>query len=105
MRTPILATTFGAALGLGLAAGAALADDRPDIVIAVEGLFRTMEPIDGNSTTGGRVHPNIYDMIVARNYLDDPEGDRDWGISATIDLAESDEIGEAAVTVTSVGPA
>jgi len=75
MRTPILATTFGAALGLGLAAGAALADDRPDIVIAVEGLFRTMEPIDGNSTTGGRVHPNIYDMIVARNYLDDPEGD------------------------------
>ena len=75
MRPPFLTATLGAALGLGLAATTALADDRPDIVIAVEGLFRTMEPIDGNSTTGGRVHPNIYDMIVARNYLDDPEGD------------------------------
>ena len=39
-----------------------------------------------------------------RQTFDDPEGDRDWGISATVDLAESDEIGEAAVTVTSVGP-
>jgi len=76
MRTPRLNANLGAALGLSLAmaGNAALADDRPDIVIAVEGLFRTMEPIDGNSTTGGRVHPNIYDMIVARNYLDDPEG-------------------------------
>lgn len=74
MRTPFLTATLGLGLGLALG-GAALADDRPDIVIAVEGLFRTMEPIDGNSTTGGRVHPNIYDMIVARNYLDDPEGD------------------------------
>lgn len=39
-----------------------------------------------------------------RQTFDDPEGDRDWGITAQVDLAESDEIGEAAVTVLEVGP-
>ncbi len=39
-----------------------------------------------------------------RQTFADPEGDRDWGISATIDLALSDEQGEAAVTITAVGP-
>ncbi|HEU5420511.1 MAG TPA: DUF3516 domain-containing protein [Streptosporangiaceae bacterium] len=39
----------------------------------------------------------------ARQILDDPAGDHDWGFSATVDLAESDEAGAAAVTVTSVG--
>lgn len=34
----------------------------------------------------------------------DPDGDRDWGISAEIDLAASDEAGEPVVTVTAVGP-
>ncbi|GGD70520.1 DEAD/DEAH box helicase [Microbacterium murale] len=38
----------------------------------------------------------------ARQILDDPAGDHDWGISATIDLAASDEAGEAVVTVTGV---
>lgn len=38
----------------------------------------------------------------ARQILDDPSGDHDWGISATIDLAASDEAGEAVVTVTGV---
>ncbi|MFE6996106.1 DEAD/DEAH box helicase [Microbacterium sp. NPDC057659] len=37
-----------------------------------------------------------------RQILDDPEGDHDWGISATVDLAESDEAGEAVITVTAV---
>jgi len=49
-------------------------DARPDIVVAVDGLFRTMEPIEGNSTTGSRVHLNIYDQLMGRNYLEDPEG-------------------------------
>jgi hypothetical protein len=40
-----------------------------------------------------------------RQIFDDPNGDRDWGISAEIDLAGSDEIGAAAVRVTAVGPA
>ncbi|MGA9715148.1 MAG: DUF3516 domain-containing protein [Aeromicrobium sp.] len=39
-----------------------------------------------------------------RQTFNDPEGDRDWGISATIDLAASDERGEPVVTVTAVGP-
>ncbi|HWK76679.1 DEAD/DEAH box helicase [Microbacterium sp.] len=38
----------------------------------------------------------------ARQILDDPAGDHDWGISATVDLAGSDEAGEAVVTVTGV---
>ena len=39
-----------------------------------------------------------------RQTFDDPDGDHDWGIDATIDLAASDELGAAAVTVTGVGP-
>ncbi|WP_421076858.1 DEAD/DEAH box helicase [Microbacterium sp. IO18] len=38
----------------------------------------------------------------ARHILDDPAGDHDWGITATIDLAESDDAGQAVVTVTGV---
>ncbi|WP_213450568.1 DEAD/DEAH box helicase [Rhizomonospora bruguierae] len=39
-----------------------------------------------------------------RQIFDDPAGDRDWGIAAEIDLAESDAAGAAAVRVTAVGP-
>ena len=38
-----------------------------------------------------------------RQIFDDPAGDHDWGISAEIDLAGSDEIGSARVIVTDVG--
>jgi len=38
-----------------------------------------------------------------RQIFDDPAGDHDWGISATIDRAESDEAGVAVVRVTAVG--
>ncbi|MDQ1532068.1 MAG: hypothetical protein QOE37_2173, partial [Microbacteriaceae bacterium] len=38
-----------------------------------------------------------------RQIFDDPAGDHDWGISATVDLAESDEAGTAIVRVTAVG--
>jgi superfamily II RNA helicase len=37
-----------------------------------------------------------------RQILDDPAGDHDWGISADVDLAASDEAGTAVVTVTAV---
>jgi len=40
-----------------------------------------------------------------RQILDDPNADHDWGISAEVDLAESDEAGAAVVRVTAVGPA
>jgi hypothetical protein len=42
---------------------------------------------------------------VVRQTFEDPNGDRDWGISAEVDLARSDELGEAAVTILAVGPA
>ena len=38
-----------------------------------------------------------------RQIFDDPAGDHDWGISATVDLAASDEEGTAVVRVTDVG--
>jgi superfamily II RNA helicase len=40
---------------------------------------------------------------MVRQIFDDPAGDHDWGISARIDLAASDEAGAAVVTVTEVG--
>jgi superfamily II RNA helicase len=39
----------------------------------------------------------------ARQIFDDPAGDHDWGFSATVDLAASDEAGTAVVMITSVG--
>jgi hypothetical protein len=41
---------------------------------------------------------------LVRQVFDDPNGDHDWGIAAVVDLAASDERGEAAIRVTSVGP-
>ncbi len=38
-----------------------------------------------------------------KQILDDPDGDHDWQIWADIDLAASDEVGEAVVRVTRVG--
>ncbi len=37
-----------------------------------------------------------------RQILDDPAGDHDWGISASVNLADSDELGAAVVRVTGV---
>ena len=39
-----------------------------------------------------------------RQVFADPEGDHDWGITATVDLAESAELGVAVVKVVAVGP-
>ncbi|SDS26070.1 DEAD/DEAH box helicase [Actinoplanes derwentensis] len=43
-------------------------------------------------------------MWTVRQVFEDPNGDHDWGIEATVDLAASDELGAAAITVTAVGP-
>ncbi len=64
-------------LGLVLATAMtapAVAQERPDVVIAVPGIHRTMEPIEGNSTNASRIMPNIFDQIVTRNFDEDPEG-------------------------------
>jgi len=39
---------------------------------------------------------------VVRQILDDPAGDHDWGLSAEVDLAASDEVGEAVLHLTDV---
>jgi len=43
------------------------------------------------------------DVWRARQILDDPAGDHDWGFSAEVDLAGSDDAGEAVIWVTDVG--
>ena len=42
------------------------------------------------------------DRWLVRQIFDDPAGDHDWGLSAEVDLAASDEAGEAVVRVTAV---
>ncbi len=44
------------------------------------------------------------DRWLVRQVLDDPAGDRDWAVTAEIDLTASDERGEAVVWVTAVEP-
>jgi superfamily II RNA helicase len=44
------------------------------------------------------------DLWRVRQIFDDPAGDHDWGFSAEVDLAGSDEAGEAVIWVTAVGP-
>jgi superfamily II RNA helicase len=43
------------------------------------------------------------DHWAVRQIFDDPAGDHDWGFSARVDLAESDEAGVAVLEVTDVG--
>ena len=43
------------------------------------------------------------DRWTVRQILDDPAGDHDWGISAEVDLAASDDAGTAVVRITDVG--
>ena len=38
-----------------------------------------------------------------RQILDDPEGDHDYSLTAEVDLAASDEAGEAVIRLTGVG--
>ncbi|GAC1608829.1 MAG: DEAD/DEAH box helicase [Mycobacteriales bacterium] len=41
---------------------------------------------------------------IVRQIFDDPNGDHDWGISAEVDLAASDQAGSAVLRVLAVGP-
>src|SRR5215472_315598 len=43
------------------------------------------------------------DVWRIRQIFDDPDGDHDWGFSAEVDLAGSDDAGEAVLWITSVG--
>lgn len=59
---------------LALLSATADAQDRPSITIAVPGVHPSLEPIAGNSTDAARIQPNVFDLIVTRNWEDDPEG-------------------------------
>ena len=39
---------------------------------------------------------------IVRQIFDDPAGHHDWGISAEVDLAASDDTGTAVISVTAV---
>ena len=73
LHRTILPSAAAAALALGLAWPAA-AQDRPDITLAVDNLWETMDPVIGISTSGARVHYNLFDTLATRNRWEDPDG-------------------------------
>lgn len=74
---------------------------------AVEGYFDEYDRLGiGASARGPQLlqleqGPQVWTV---RQVFEDPEGDLDWGIDATVDLEESDEIGGAAIRIVAVGP-
>jgi hypothetical protein len=74
---------------------------------AMEGYFSEYDEIGTGPAARGPafLHIDAGDQAwTVRQVFEDPDGDHDWGIDATVDLAASDEAGAAAVTVTAVGP-
>ncbi|MGN6607472.1 MAG: DEAD/DEAH box helicase [Jatrophihabitans sp.] len=75
---------------------------------ALDGYFAEYDRIgtgpDARNAALLHVDPSEAGVWHVRQVFDDPEGDRDWGISADVDLAASDEAGEPVLTVTAVGP-
>lgn len=69
---------FAQAAGLAIAScmfgTTAFAQERPDITMAVDNLWPTMDPVIGISNTGGRVHSNLFDTLIRRNRWEDPNG-------------------------------
>jgi hypothetical protein len=84
-----------------------LAELDPDIdwTAAMEGYFEEHDELGSGPPARGphllmvEEEPTRWSV---RQIFDDPAGDHDWGISAQVDLAASDEAGTAVVTVTSV---
>ena len=62
------------ALALAARGGAALAQDRPAITVAVDNLWANINTINGISTTTRRFFPNIYSLLVEQDILNDPTG-------------------------------
>jgi len=75
---------------------------------ALAGYFEEYEQIGIGATARG---PGLFALTVeadrwlVRQIFDDPAEDRDWAITAWVDLAASDECGEPVVHVEAVGPA
>src|SRR5699024_11100267 len=71
-------------------------DEYEDIGIGAEARSAAMVRIENDPETG---------TWHATQILDDPEGDRDWRIEATIDLPATDETGHVMLADLSAGPA
>jgi hypothetical protein len=74
---------------------------------AIEGYFAEYDrlPTDGDARNPAMLHvERTAGQWLVRQVFDDPEGDHDWGISASVDLTASDEAGEPVVAVSAVGP-
>jgi superfamily II DNA/RNA helicase len=87
------------------------AEDGWDATAWMEAMAPYREEYDELGTGPAARGPELFmveergDTWAVRQTFEDPAGDRDWGISAEVDLKASDEAGEAVVTVTAVGPA
>jgi hypothetical protein len=81
--------------------------DAPAWEEAIEEYFAEYEDLGVGSDARGpalvaiTTGPSVWTV---RQTFDDPAGDRDWGITAEVDLAASDEIGAAVVRILDVGP-
>jgi hypothetical protein len=74
---------------------------------ALAGYFDEYDEIGTGSAARGPAFLQIdagEQVWTVRQVFEDPDGDQDWGIDATVDLAASDEAGTAVVQVTGVGP-
>jgi hypothetical protein len=73
---------------------------------ALEGYFSLYDEIGAGPSARG---PGLLlideqpDHWNVRQIFEDPAGDHDWGISAVVDLAASDEAGTAVLRITDVG--
>ncbi len=74
---------------------------------AMDGYWQEYEDIgsgpDARSAAMITIRPGASAWHV-RQVFDDPDGDRDWGITAEIDVAASDEAGQPVLAIVSVGP-
>jgi hypothetical protein len=74
---------------------------------AIEGYYAEYDrlPTDADARNPALLHVERGPaQWLVRQVFDDPEGDHDWSIHASIDVAASDEAGEPVVVVTAVGP-
>ncbi|EFQ82135.1 DEAD/DEAH box helicase [Aeromicrobium marinum DSM 15272] len=99
-----------AAFGRWTQLGELDAEDGWDATAWMEAMTAYREEYADLGTGPGSRGPELFmveegaDTWTVRQTFDDPEGDRDWGISAEVDLAASDEAGEAVVRILDVGP-
>ncbi|MHA3979387.1 ABC transporter substrate-binding protein [Halovulum sp. GXIMD14794] len=87
MTVKLIASIAAATLGVFAMFGtAAIADERPDIVVAVPDLPPTLEPAKELSNIGTRITYDIFDTLIRRDFLSSEDGS---GAALVPSLAES----------------